>query len=123
MSPHELNLMLLPSNCLDYGLKWSHHNLLKSMQSWSYEQKIKTNTFDGMRLLGNPLYIDKDKAPYLWKTLEMFIHNHCNFCVLGVPSNVIEVLKFHLHSGYFKCAIEPTTKTNYMCTQLLKNHI
>jgi hypothetical protein len=58
------------------------------MQSWSYEQKIKTNAFDGMKLLGNPFDIDKDKALYLWKTLEMLIHGHYNFCILGVPNNV-----------------------------------
>ncbi len=93
------------------------------MQSWSYELKIKTNAFDGMRLPRNPLDIDKDKAFYLQKTLEMLIHNHCNFCVLGVLNNVIDLPKFHLHSGYFKCATEPTTKTSCMCTLFLKNHI
>jgi hypothetical protein len=93
------------------------------MQSWSYEQKIKINAFDGTRLLGNPLDIDRNKALYLWKTLEMLIHGHCSFYVLGVPSNVIEVPKFHMHSGYFKCATKPTTNTNYMCITLLKNHI
>jgi hypothetical protein len=35
------------------------------MQSWPYEQKIKTNAFDEMRLLKNPFDIDKDKALYI----------------------------------------------------------
>jgi len=34
------------------------------MQSWSYEKNKNKNAFDGMRLLGNPLDIDKDKALY-----------------------------------------------------------
>ncbi len=76
-----------------------------------------------MRLPGNPLDIDRDKALCLWKTPEMLIHIHCSFCILGVPSNVTEVPKLHLHSGYFRCAAEPTTKTSCMCTPLLKNHI
>ncbi len=76
-----------------------------------------------MRLLGNPLDIDKDKAFCFWKTHEMLIDGHYNFYVLGVPNNVIEVPKFHLCNGYFKCATKPTTKTSYMCIMLLETHI
>ncbi len=93
------------------------------MQSWSCKQKIKTNAFDGTRLPRNPFDINKDKAFYLWNTLEMFIHGHCSLCVHGVPNNVTKVPKFHLHSGYFKCATKPTTKTSCIYILLLKNHI
>jgi hypothetical protein len=55
------------------------------MENWSFENKIKTNAFDGVRLLGNPLDIDKDKALYLRKTFEMLIHGHCSFFCLGSP--------------------------------------
>jgi hypothetical protein len=44
-----------------------------------------------MRLLGNPLDIDKDKALCFWKTHEMLIHGHYSFYVLRVPNNVTEV--------------------------------
>jgi hypothetical protein len=55
------------------------------MQSWPYEQKIKTNAFDEMRLLRNPFDIDKDKALYFQKALEMLIHRHYSFFYLGSP--------------------------------------